>query len=192
MANYSLLIVQLVLHARRTARKWALTPERAKQVWDQALDHHAGYGTELVELAKLEALHGEFTCEAPHSQVLYELTWCDKRKWQQKRHEEWQPATATQERSASAPAAFKGACHHCGEKRHRAADCPKPKKKNDRRDRTPSRGTGKGKGKGDSKVKGRRTDNPRGGGSWGDRKPRQWDVKAMTRGLTPDRQKQVD
>ena len=106
VANYSLWIIQWVLHARRTARKWAITPQRAKQVWRQALERHGGYGAEPAELAKLEALHGEFTWEAAHSQVVYELTWRDKRKWQQKRHDEAQPATPVQTRSAWAPAAF--------------------------------------------------------------------------------------
>ena len=192
VANYSLWIIQWVLHARRTARKWAITPQRAKQVWRRALEFHGGYGAELAELAKLEALHGEFTWEAAHSQVVYELTWRDKRKWQQKRHDEAQPATPAQARSASAPAAFKGACHNCGEKGHRAANCPKPKKADDNRDRTPGHTTGKGRGKGSSKGKGRRGDSSRGSGSWGDRKPRQGDDKAAAQGLTPSQQKQVD
>ena len=132
VANYSLWINQWVLHVRRTARRWAITPQRAKQVWRQALERHGGYRAELAELAKLEALHGEFTWEAAHSKVVYELTWRDKRKWQQKRHEEAQPATPVQTRSASAPATCKGACDNCGEKGHRAADCPKPKKMDDR------------------------------------------------------------
>ena len=88
----------------------------------QALERHGGYGAEPAELAKLEALHGEFTWEAAHSQVVYELTWRDKRKWQPKRHDEAQPATLVQTRSTSAPPTFKGACHNCSEKGHRAAD----------------------------------------------------------------------
>ena len=192
VANYSLWIIQWVLHARRTARKWAITPQRAKQVWRQALERHGGYGAELAELAKLEELHGEFTWEAAHSQVVYELTWRDKRKWQQKRYDEAQPATPAQAHSASAPAAFKGACHNCGEKGHRAADCPKPKKADDNRDRTPGRTTCKGRGKGRGKGKGRRGDSSRGSGSSGDRKPRQGDDKAAAQGLTPSQQKQVD
>ena len=42
--------------------------------------------------------------------MMYELTWREKRKWQQTRHEEAQPATPTQTRSALAPAPFMGAC----------------------------------------------------------------------------------
>ena len=71
VANYSLWIIQWVLHARRMTRKWAITPQRAKQVWRQALERHGGYGAGLAELAKLETLHGEFTWEAAHSQM-----WC--------------------------------------------------------------------------------------------------------------------
>ena len=80
LANYSLRIIHWVLHARRTAPKWAITPQRAKQVWRQALERHGGHGAELAELAKIEALHSEFTWEAAHSQVVYKLTWRDKRK----------------------------------------------------------------------------------------------------------------
>ena len=181
-----------MLHARRTARKWAITPQRAKQVWRQALERHGRYGAQLAELAKLEALHGEFTSDAAHSQVVYELTWRDKRKKQQKHHEEAQPATPVQTCSALAPATFKGACHNCGEKGHRAADCPKPKRADDRRDRTPGGKTGKGNGKGKGKGKGQHRDYPRGGGSWGDRKPHQGDDKTTAQGLTPSQQKQVD
>ena len=122
VANYSLWINPWVLHAFCTARKWAITPQRGKQVWRLALERHGGYGAELAELAKSEALHGEFTPEATHSQVVYELTWRDKRMWQQKRHEEAQPATPVQTRSASAPATCKDACHNCGDKGPRAAD----------------------------------------------------------------------
>ena len=135
VASYSLCIIQWVLHARRTACKWAITPQPAKQVWRQALERHGRHGAGLAELAKVEALHCEFTWEASHSQVMYQPHWGDKRKWLQKRHEEAQPATPTQMRSASALAAFKGAGQDCGEKGHRAADCPKPKKADDLRDR---------------------------------------------------------
>ena len=159
-------------------------------MWHQALERHGGYGAELAELAKLEALHGEFTWEAAHSQVVYELTWRDKRKGQQKRHDDAQLEPPVQTRSASAPAAFKGACQNCGEKGHQAADCPEPKKTDDRQDRTPGRKTGKGEGNGKGKGKGQHGDYPRGGGSWGDRKPRQGDDQAQ--GLTPSQQKQVD
>ena len=192
VANYSLWIIQWVLHARRTASKWAITPQRAKQVWPQALEPHGGYGAELAELAKLEALHGEFAWDAAHFQVVYDLTWRDKRKWQQKRHEEAQPATPVQTRSASAPAAVKGACHNCGEKAHRAADCPKPKNTADRRDHTPGRKTGKEKGKGKGKDKGQHGGYPWAGGSWGDCKPHQGDDKTTAQGLTQSQQKQVD
>ena len=161
-------------------------------MWRQALERHGGYGAELAELAKLEALHGEFTWEAAHSQVVYELTWRDKRKWQQKRHEEAQPAAPVQTRSAWAPATFKGACYNCGEKGHRAADCPDPKKTDDRRDRTPGLKTGREKGKGKSKGKGQHGDFPGGGGSWGDCKPHQGDNKTTAQGLTPSQQRQVD
>ena len=184
VANYSLCIIQWVLHARRTARKWAITPQRAKQVWCQALERHGGYGADFAKPAKLEALHGEFTWEAAHSQVVYELTWRDKRKWQQNRHEEVQPATPVQTRSASAPATFKGACDNCGEKGHQAADCPQPKKTDDRRDRTPGRKTDRGKGKRKGKGKGQHGDYPRGGGLWGDRKPHQGDDKTTAQGLS--------
>ena len=70
VANYSLWIIQWVLHARRTARKCAITPQRAKQVWRQALERHGGHGAELAKLAKFEALHGDSTWEAAHSQVV--------------------------------------------------------------------------------------------------------------------------
>ena len=108
VSHYSLWIIQWVPHARCTGRKWAITPQHAKKVWRKPLERHGGYGAELAEVAKLEALHGEFTWEALHSQVMYELTWRDKRKWQTNRHEEAQPATHTQTSSDSAPAAFKG------------------------------------------------------------------------------------
>ena len=192
VANYSLSIIQWVLQARRTARKWAITPQRAKQVWRQALELHGGYGAELAELAKLQAVHGQFTWEVAHSQVVHELTWRDKRKWQQKCHEDAQPAPPVQTRSASAPATFKGACHNCGEIGHRAADCPKPKKTNDRRDRTPGQKTGRAKGKGKTNSKGQHGDYPRCGRSCGDRKPHQGDDKTTDQGLTPSQQKQVD
>ena len=185
VSNYSLWIIQWVLHARRTARKWAITPQRAKQVWRQALVRHEGYGAEVAELAKLEAPLGEFTWDALHSQEMYELTWRDKRKWQQKSHEEGQPATPTQTRSAWAPAAFKGACHNCGEKGHRAADCPTPKKTDDRCDRIPGRGTSKGKGKRKDKGEGRRNDNLGYSGSLGDCKTRQGADKVVAPGLAP-------
>ena len=184
VANYSLSIIHWVLHARHTERKWAITPRRAKEVWRQALERHGGYRAELAELAKLEALHDEFTWEASHSQVMYQLTWGDKCKWQQKRYAEAQPVTPTQKRSALAPVAFKGACHNCSEKGHQAADCLKPKKVDCCRNCTPGRGTGKGKGKGKGRGKGRRSDNPGDSGSWGDRKPRQGDDKAVAQGLT--------
>ena len=95
-----------------------------------------------------------------------------------KSHQEAQPATPVQTCSASAPAAFKGACHNCGEKVHRTADCPKPKRTDERRDCTPGRGTGKGKGKGKDEGKGKRTDNLGSGGSWGNRKICQGDDKS--------------
>ena len=180
------------LQPRRTARKWAITPQHAKQVWRQALERHGGYGAEVAELAKLEALQAEFTWVAAHSQVVYELAWRNKRKWQQKRHEEAQSATPVQTRSTSAPATLKGACHNCGEKGHRAADRPRPKKTDDHQDRTPGRKTGKGKGKGKGKGQGQHGSHPRGGGSWGDRKPPQGDDRANAQGLTPSQQKQVD
>ena len=170
----------------------AITPQRAKQVWRQALERHGGYGAELAQLAKLQAMHGDFTWEASHSQVMYEHTWCEKRKRQQKRHEEAQPATQTQTRNASALTALKGACHNCGEKRHPAADCPKPKKAYDRRDSTPGRGTGKGKGQAKGRGKGRRSHNPGDCGLWGNRKPRPGGNNAGAQGLTLGQQKQVD
>ena len=191
-ANYSLWIVQWVLHARRTARKWAITPQPTKQVWRLALERHGGYRAELAELANLEALHREFIWGASHPQVMDEVTWRDRHKRQQKRREEAQLATPTKTRSASAPAAFKGSCYNCGEKGHRAADCPRPKKGDDCRDREHGRGTGKGKGKDKSRDKGRRSDNPGDSGWWGNRKPRQGDDKAGAQGSTLHQQKQVD
>ena len=192
VANFSILIIQCMLHARCAARGWAITPQCAKQVRRQALERHGGYGAELAGLAKLEALHGEFILQASHSQVMYELTWRNKRKWQQKRHEESQPATPTQMHRSSAPATFKGTCHNCGEKGHRAADCPKPKKTDDGQDRNPGRGTGKRRVKGKGKGKGRRSENSRNSGSWGDRKPHEGDDKAIAPGSTQRQRKQVD
>ena len=103
-----------------------------------------------------------------------------------------QPATPVQTRSASAPATFKGACHNCGEKGHWAADCPKPKKADDRRDRTAGRKTGTGKGRGKGKGKGHHGNYPRGGGSFGYRKPCQGDDKTTAQGLTSSQKRQVD
>ena len=60
------------------------------------------------------------------------------------------------------------------------------------RDRTPGRGTGKEKGKGKGRGKGRRNDNPGDGWSWGGRKTRQGDDRAVTPGLTTGQQKMVD
>ena len=108
------------------------------------------------------------------------------------RHEEAQLATPVQTRSASAPATFEGACHNCGKIGHRAADCPKAKKTDDRQDRTPGQKTGKGKGKRKGKGKGQHGDYPRGGGSWGDCKPHQGDDKTTAQSLTPSQQKQVN
>ena len=42
-------------------------------------ERHGGFGEELAEIMKLEAVQGvDFTWETAHSQILHELTWQER------------------------------------------------------------------------------------------------------------------